>query len=964
MPGETTGATSDLSNGTSAQQTLQNLTNGAHLKQKRARSQLSCIPCRQGKLKCNRARDPACDQCIKRNREGQCLWVPPPSKQKPTQNVKGRIRQLENLVVDLMNQQNHKSGQLNGEQRDAQRKESDGGTIDANGDSGTSSGQPTPPSDSDLPSHRHGSSASAEGHDIEGATKPFGQMRISKNEISYVGETHWQAILNGISDLKRELGEERETGEEQGHGHEEDAEPKNLYGNAFGNITLSELPGSGMGAMPPTSTTGIGFMLGTAATVTREQLIASVPEKKVADRLLSLWFNSPDPFKPIIHAPAFQDEYRKFWKAPNETSTMWLGLLFAILSLAASFGLRDIDPSSPKAKTILAEVTKYHSLSAAAAVLGDFTKPKQYTIECLILYAAGLRSNDAFVNVWLMIGLVIRLGLRMGYHRDPANYPAISVFHGEMRRRVWAIISMIDTLISFQLGLPSMVKTILSDTQPPRNLLDRDFNVNTEVLPPNRPIDELTPSSYTRAKLRITRVFAEASELSHSTIAAPMEKIKELDGQLEEAKSQVPPMLQMPDISELVTDPAEQLMCRFNIDLLYLKTKIVLHRRHMEKPFAQLTPAEQAIGIGESRKACTSAALRVLQHHHTIYNASQAGGQLETIKWYMGSISTHDFLLAAMVVCLELSQQVNDTDVVHPIEKLCPQRMAMIQALEASQKIWADTSSRKRRPTQFIGSDPHAGGEHMFNETEKASRAMAVMLEKVKARFPQQANSLSQTSEDPSPQSMPTTSDYSDSARRTMQWYAHTPSGDPPAFGGMVSNYQWGNMTGVPESLAGLSSTNSPALSTLNGTSSSANDLSPTAQQQPQQQQPQQQPDPSLQNSASTELADFSLIGDMLDQNGNIDWEMFDVGVTTRGAPLSSTNQNFNLNTNQSNPFDLGVNMPIVAGNAIMGEGTGPGSGHVFPGSWMMEDVDFDMGDVTAADIAGLNGNDNGSGLW
>ena len=252
----------------------------------------------------------------------------------------------------------------------------------------------------------------------------------------------------------------------------------------------------------------------------------------------------------------------------------------------------------------------------------------------------------------------------------------------------------------------------------------------------------------------------------------------------------------------------------------------------------------------------------------------------------------------------------------------------------------------------------------MFNETEKASRAMAVMLEKVKARFPQQANSLSQTSEDPSPQSMPTTSDYSDSARRTMQWYAHTPSGDPPAFGGMVSNYQWGNMTGVPESLAGLSSTNSPALSTLNGTSSSANDLSPTAQQQPQQQQPQQQPDPSLQNFASTELADFSLIGDMLDQNGNIDWEMFDVGVTTRGAPLSSTNQNFNLNTNQSNPFDLGVNMPIVAGNAIMGEGTGPGSGHVFPGSWMMEDVDFDMGDVTAADIAGLNGNDDGSGLW
>lgn len=83
-------------------QTLSSLTSGNHLRQKRARSQLSCKPCRTGKLKCNRSHDPACDQCIKRNREGQCVYLPPPTKQKPTQNVKGRIRQLETLVVELM----------------------------------------------------------------------------------------------------------------------------------------------------------------------------------------------------------------------------------------------------------------------------------------------------------------------------------------------------------------------------------------------------------------------------------------------------------------------------------------------------------------------------------------------------------------------------------------------------------------------------------------------------------------------------------------------------------------------------------------------------------------------------------------------------------------------------------------------------------------------------------------------
>ncbi|KAK3104332.1 hypothetical protein LTR53_018445, partial [Teratosphaeriaceae sp. CCFEE 6253] len=238
---------------------------------------------------------------------------------------------------------------------------------------------------------------------------------------------------------------------------------------------------------------------------------------------------------------------------------MWLGLLFAILSLAASFGLRDADPSSPPAQKVLAEVHRYHSLSAGAAVLADFTKPREYTIECLIVYTAGLRSNDAFVNVWLMIGLLVRLALRMGYHRDARHYPNITPFQGEMRRRIWAGISMIDVLISFQLGLPSMVKTITSDTQPPRNLLDRDFNLNTTVLPPSRGIEELTPSSYTRAKLGITRVFANAAELSHATVPPTYEELMQLDRQLEEARGNVPPLLRMPDISELVTDPAEQL---------------------------------------------------------------------------------------------------------------------------------------------------------------------------------------------------------------------------------------------------------------------------------------------------------------------------------------------------------------------------------------------------------------------
>ncbi|KAK0276092.1 hypothetical protein LTS00_014753 [Friedmanniomyces endolithicus] len=324
--------------------------NNHHLKQKRARSQLSCSLCRVGKLRCNREK-PHCDQCLKRNRVGQCLYVPPPAKHKPVQNVKGRIRQLEELVVDLMNK-----NQL---EMDPKKARHNGGQGERH-ESVTSHDQPTPPSDNDTSLHFSASTERSQQSgpeeqtppspdEIDAAATPFGKMRISKNEISYVGDSHWNAILNSISDLKRDLGDDDDD--------EDDGIPasnENPLGRSNTNRTAGWGPSTNRENMDSVAaTSGLGFMLGSTQAVTKEELIAGVPEKKVADRLLSQWFNSPDPFKITIHAPTFQEEYKRFWRSPKDTPTMWLGLLFAIMSLAESFGLRDVDPASPQAIKVL-----------------------------------------------------------------------------------------------------------------------------------------------------------------------------------------------------------------------------------------------------------------------------------------------------------------------------------------------------------------------------------------------------------------------------------------------------------------------------------------------------------------------------------------------------------------------------------------------------------------------------------
>ncbi|KAM0722350.1 hypothetical protein Q7P37_001791 [Cladosporium fusiforme] len=871
-----------------------------HTRQKRARTQLSCTPCRTGKLKCDRASP--CEPCIKRGREAACTYPPPPIKKPTNVNVKGRIRQLESLVVDLMNQQ-----------KDAQPASKTTGTLtDRSGSvisESTRQGpytEPTPPSDHESSLQFESGITEAPGLE-SGMEKPFGHMRISENEISYHGASHWQTILSSISDIKDELGYDEDGDQFVGDETSEINTGTRQNASPQGDATR--------GQSQPRPFTELGMLVGNSAGIAKkEDLIKAMPEKRVADRLLSLWFNSPDPFKPIIHAPTFQEEYKQYWKHPERAPVMWLGLTFGILSLAESFALRDVDQKTPSAKACLARVDTYHSMAAAAAVLADFTAPKKYTLECLILYTAGLRSADGFMKVWLMIGMILRLSLRMGYHRDSKFYSNISPFDGEMRRRVFTGISMIDILISFQLGLPSMVTSIATDTEPPRNLLDRDFNPSTKVLPPGRGIDELTPSSYMRTKIGLVRIFAKAAELSHSTTPVRHEDVMRLDSDLEVARESMPYLLKMPDMSELVTDPPEQLMCRINLALLALKTRIILHRNFMLVPLSQLSDAEQSRGIGTSRQICTESALSVLYLHHSIHAETQQGGKLSTVKFYMGSISTHDFLLAAMVVCLALSQQISDDDELRSSggQIWCPRQQAMIDALEKSQQIW-DSDIAKTRVELFLPLSASDSDSPMSGETAKACKAMSVMLNRVRQHFKGRPGGVGTGGGPPpiAPQS----------EQREKEETSQVP------FLGVVSQVPWSG--DIPADLSSASTTQ-------------AHNSDATASTQFQDQMATQT-DPSG--------IDFSAIGDMIDGPVPMDWEFWDDQILQQNAQKANQWEDADFGGGEV-PFDAYDNSTFASENAHMLQDSLSDVQY----SWQdLQDVDLDIRDYGSGGLWGVS---------
>lgn len=524
---------------------------------------------------------------------------------------------------------------------------------------------------------------------------------MCSRNYSYVGSSHWATILDSISEIKRDLEDSGDEASDDEYDAWRNEEPLNVYDE--------ELPA----------------LLRSPRRVTKAELLSFIPPRPEADALVSLWFRASHPYKTIIHAPQFQNEYRQFWRSQTSAPVMWLGVLFGMFGMASLFKIRALRiPDTPDIRATIKKADLYQELAASAAVLGNYMKPKTYTIECLLLHAGGNRTIS-YTDLWVLMGTSLRLALYMGYHRDPSHYSNVSVLNGEMRRRVWHMLYMFDTLLSFQLGLPAMLRVVQSDTKPPHNLYDQDFSIHSKTLPPPRPIEQLTPSAYGASKTSLCQIFALAADISHAPVSPSYAEVMELDAKLESAKASIPPGLRFQDLELCLIEDPESLMCRFSLDLLYLKTKTVLHRRFMVATVSQAAATYSRISV-------VSSAMKILDHHQTIYSASRPGGQLESVSWYLCSIGTYDFLLASMIICLELARQLNKQR--DPETDKIATREDMIAALEASKKIWEEAGKEDcfSEPAFGTGRYDQTIDNTATTEVRKACKAMTIMLEKVR----------------------------------------------------------------------------------------------------------------------------------------------------------------------------------------------------------------------------------------
>lgn len=355
----------------------------------------------------------------------------------------------------------------------------------------------------------------------------------------------------------------------------------------------------------------------------------------------------------IIHVPSFQRQYARFWEAPHEASITWIGLLFSMICFAVVFCQQAGEEVPGNLGDANHVSDMYRRWCARCLALDDYTTPGKYKVETLMLYfgAEYLARPDVALGLSGIVSVVVRLAMHTGLHRDPKHYTSsrrLTAFEGEMRRRVWTLLVEVDVQVSFQFGLPPNIFPDFYDALPPRNIFDEDFDEDSETLPPARPETVRTPVLYSIAKNRIITAFASIVVSINARTPTSYEDVMRLDARLEAAHDAIPPILTMRPVSNCITDPIDLIMQRYWIDLLYEKARTVLHRRF-------LGIARKEPRYAYSRWTCLSAAMMTLRHQYDVHVQLQPGGRLHGERWLVSALGAHDFLLADMILCLELS---------------------------------------------------------------------------------------------------------------------------------------------------------------------------------------------------------------------------------------------------------------------------------------------------------------------
>ncbi|KAF3922859.1 hypothetical protein AA313_de0202421 [Arthrobotrys entomopaga] len=650
---------------------------------KRNRQALSCLACRTRKLKCDRHHP--CTACSKRGEGNSCTFATGAgsvtngsngiSKPSGTTNAdakrseaQAKLQKLEELVQQLL-----QSGAAASKPSDTENITTKSGTdLSTN-----SNGETTGPLD-----HNEGSDISTNGSSAD--KEPSAFMCYNETTGGYAGATHWSALLEQIAGVRESLG----------------IATANDSSDTASHFTSSQdSPSTDDGDLIFTSNSSSGH-------ITVDDAVNSLPPRFIADQLLNVYNTVKFTNALFIHRPKFRREYEAFWKDHSSASLMWISVLYSVMCIGAMMAKRQ--GTSVSFDSYDVEPIQLNIKARQCLIAANHTKNQPYVIEALIIYiyCKYQLNMDCDSTLWALSGYITRIAQRFGYHRDPKRLgKRFTPLQAEMRRRTWFWVSTFDLIFSFQYGMPSIIHDEQCDTEPPGNYHDEDFDEDTVVMPPPHPPTEFTNMLYYCHKIKVTTVFRKVIRQALALKLPDYGEVLQLDKELDDIHDQVPPIMRMrSSIRDCRPDDESNIILhRIVLELTYHKCLCVLHRTYLT--FDKTNPRYEY-----SRKRARESAMRILDIQSDAYDESQPGGRLWDERWMISSLTLHDFLLASMILCLDINEKI-------PAGTVGCNRL--INTLQRAYKIWSEK-------------------KHISKDAYHASNVLGAMLARIASTVPEQ----------------------------------------------------------------------------------------------------------------------------------------------------------------------------------------------------------------------------------
>ncbi|KAE8366615.1 hypothetical protein BDV27DRAFT_125068 [Aspergillus caelatus] len=294
------------------------------------------------------------------------------------------------------------------------------------------------------------------------------------------------------------------------------------------------------------------------------QLRVSLPAKSICDRLLRTYTDNFEKIFRIIHVPSFLREYAQFWTEPDHElyrSSAFIPQLTAICTISLAL-------DGQRTKMNDSDLWQYLNGPAITLIqlwLQNLTRKRRtelatLQVETLILLSRRLRLVPP-EELWKATGTLIRSAMVMGLHLNLARCTELSVFQAQVRRRLWITIVEMDLEASIACGMPVM--TSPHDVgPPPANINDSDFDESTSELPPAKGLSDLTDSLY-----QVSLATSLADRLRAMSVVRMAREQTDLDelvqqgGRIVEHLRQIPRLLKLGEAHMDENDPAMLLNC-------------------------------------------------------------------------------------------------------------------------------------------------------------------------------------------------------------------------------------------------------------------------------------------------------------------------------------------------------------------------------------------------------------------